>query len=120
MPRCFAYLNPMFQPAMRLLAGITQSNPAIVTTTFNHLYVNGTKVRLDVPIACGMPQINGLTGSILILSPTSFSIDIDSTQFYPFAIPIAPNPHTNICAMVVPIGEDSNTLLAAVQNTLPH
>ncbi len=119
MPRCYAQSNPIFKPAMRLVAGITQSNPAVVTTTFAHQYVTGTTVRLDIPSACGMPQINTQTGVITIIDPVTFNIDIDSTNFYPFAIPIAPTPQMNICAMVVPIGEDNSILIAAVQNTLP-
>lgn len=120
MPRCFAINNPHFKPAMRLIAGITNTNPATVTTTFAHQYISLTTVRLDIPIACGMPQINGMTGIITVLSPTTFSFPVDSTNFQAFILPDpnTTNPHTNICAMVVPIGEDNSTLQAAVVNTL--
>lgn len=106
---------------MRLVAGITNANPAVVTTTFAHQYISLNIVRLDIPIACGMPQINGMAATITVLSPTTFSFPVDSTLFQPFVAPdpIATNPHTNICAMVVPIGEDNSTLQAAVKNTLP-
>ncbi len=70
MGRCFAYPNPIFQPAMRLIAAITNANPAVVTTTFAHLYLTGLIVRLDLPPAVGMPQANGMTGTITVLSPT--------------------------------------------------
>ena len=123
MPRCYVPNNPYFQPATKLVAGITNANPAVVTTTAPHQYVSLTTVRLDIPIACGFQQINTLnvtTFTITVLSPTTFSIPLDSTAFTPFVAPdpVLTNPHTNICAMVVPIGEDNSTLNAALVNTL--
>lgn len=116
--RCYAYQHPVYGPAMRLITVITNANPAVVTTSFPHNYVTGTIVRLDIPPADGMQQINGMTGTIVVLSPTTFAINIDSTLFDTFAIPVAPTPTTQICAMVVPIGEDNGQLTAAVQNIL--
>ena len=116
--RCYAYPSPTFQPAMRLITAITQANPAVITTSFANNYVSGTIVRLDIPIADGMQQVNGLTGTITVLSPTTFSINIDTTLFDPFSIPVAPAPSTQICALVVPIGESNGQLNAAVQNVL--
>ena len=118
MSHCYAQMNPIFQPAMRLIASITNSNPAVVTTTFAHQYLTGTIVRLDIPQADGMEQANGLTGAIVVTGPTTFTIDIDTTTFGAFAIPSAP-PYVNTCAQVVPIGENSDILQAAVQNILP-
>ena len=111
--------NPIFQPAMRIVVGITTSNPAIVTTSFDHLYISKTIVRIDIPLDFGMQQINQRFGSIVVLSPTTFSIDIDSTLFDPFTIPAA-YPANAQSAMAVAFAEDSDTLKAAVQNTLPH
>lgn len=119
MSTCYANPNPIFQPAMRLIAAISKSTQAQVTTTFAHQYVSGTIVRLDVPSACGMPQINGTTTQIFVTGATTFLTDIDSSLFDTFAIPMAPNPHDNTCAMVVPIGEINEILDAAVRNVLP-
>jgi hypothetical protein len=119
MPRCYANPNPIFQPAMRLIAAITQSFPMTVTTTFAHQYKDGTIVRLDIPPADGMQQADQLTGPILVTSPTTFTIPIDSTDFDAFAIPGSPPPAVNICAQVVPIGEVDETLQAATVNVLP-
>lgn len=117
--KCFAYPNPIFQPAMRLIASITNASPALVTTTFANQYKNGLIVRLDIPVACGMQQANGLTGAITIVSDTSFYITLDTTLFDVFAIPVDPPPAVNTCAQVVPVGEISSTLINAVQNVLP-
>lgn len=118
MPRCYVNPNPIFQPAMSLIAAITNSNPAVVTTTANNNYITNTVVRLDIPYACGMQQANGLVGTITVTSPTVFIINIDTTLFDVFAIPVGASVLINICAMVVPIGEDNSTLQAATVNTL--
>jgi hypothetical protein len=120
MSTCFAYRNPIFQPAMRIITAITNANPAQVTTSFAHLYASGIIVRLDIPPADGMQQANGLTGTITVTSPTTFTIDIDTTGMDIFAIPVSPSPQTNTCAMVVPVGEVNAILTQAVRNTLPH
>lgn len=101
---CYANPNPIFQPARRLIASITNANPAVVTTTFPHQYKDGTIVRLDIPPADGMQQANEMTGTIVVLSPTTFAIDIDTTNFEPFAIPSSPAPTIQVCAFVVPVG----------------
>lgn len=120
MSTCFAYENPVFKPAMRLISAITQANPAEITTTFDHGYITGTIVRLDIPKAVGMQQADQFTGPITVTGTTTFTIPMDSTSFDPFAIPPSPSPHDNTCAQVVPIGEVNETLRAAVMNVLPY
>lgn len=118
MSTCFADPNPIFQPAMRLIKTISNSNPAIVVTTFAHQYIDGTVVRLDIPPADGMQEANQFVGPILVTGPTTFTIPLNTTLFSPFAIPVAPSPHIDTCAQVVPIGEVNETLKAALQNVL--
>lgn len=120
MGRCYAIQFPVFQPAMRLIESITQTNPMVVTTTFNHQYITGTIVRLDIPPADGMQQANQQFAPITVLTATTFSMPIDATNYQAFSIPIAPGPHVDICAQVVPIGEVNEILTAAVQNVLPY
>jgi|ERR1044072_58939 hypothetical protein len=119
MSTCYANPDPIFQPAMRLIASITKSNPAIVTTTFAHQYETGLIVRLDLPPAVGMQQANGSSGTITVIDDTSFSIDIDTTYFDTFEIPGSPGPFDNTCAQVVPIGEVNESLEQATRNILP-
>lgn len=119
MSTCYANPNPIFQPAMRLIAAITQSYPAEVTTTFAHQYLDGLIVRLDIPPADGMQQINGKIFPIIVTSPTTFTIPEDTRLFDAFAIPVAPVPaYTNTCAMVIPVGEVNATLNSATVNVL--
>lgn len=116
---CYANPNPVFGPAMRLIASITQSPVALVTTTFAHGYVTGTIVRFDIPPACGMPQIDQLTATILVTSSTTFTVNIDTTLFTPFVVPTGLAPWVNVCPQVVPIGSANETLKPALQNILP-
>lgn len=107
---------PTFQPSMRIITAITQTFPAQVTTSFPHQYLDGTIVRLYIPKGYGMLQANQLTGIIVVTSPTTFNININTTSFDAFMIP-APQKQF---AQVVAIGEVNETLLAAVQNVLPY
>jgi hypothetical protein len=120
MSTCYAIPNPVFKPAMRLIASITQGYPAQISTTFAHGYTSGTIVRLDIPIADGMQEANNFVGAINVTGATTFTVDLDSTNFSPFAIPVSPDPHLNTCAQVVPVGEVNSTLDAAVRNVLPY
>lgn len=115
----FSYPFPVYQPAMRVISSITNGFPSVVTTTVNHQYLDGTIVRLIVPTGFGMVQANQLTGSILVLSPTTFSVDIDTTLFDVFVLPSSfPLDYND--AQVIPVGEDNDTLLAATYNVLPY
>jgi len=116
---CFAYRKPVYGPAMRLIASITNSTAATVTTTFAHGYVDGTIVRFDIPPACGMQQIDQQTAPILVTGDTTFKVRIDTTLYAPFSVPSGLGPFINICALSVPIGENNDTLKAAVVNQLP-
>jgi hypothetical protein len=104
---------------MRLIAAITNANPAMVTTTFAHQYETGLICRLDLPPAVGMQQANGLSGVITVTSPTTFFIAIDTTYFDPFVMPPSPPPIVNTCAQVVPVGEINEELIQATRNVLP-
>jgi hypothetical protein len=113
---CSLVSDPRFKPSIHLISAITQANPAAVTTQSDHDYVSGTVVRLVVPKADGMVEIDGMKGPITVTSSNSFTIPINSTAFTAFAIPGAPTPDDDICALVIPIGEKNSILTAAVKN----
>lgn len=80
--------NPVFQRAMRIVSTITNANPAVVTTTFDHQYLTGLIVRLNIPKGYGMTQANRLYGPIVVTGATTFTVDIDTTHFDTFIVPI--------------------------------
>lgn len=124
-PNYFTLQFPSYQPAMREILSITQSNPVVVTTTFdgtnpgNNQYITGLVVRLYIPEGFGMPEINKKVRAITVLSDSTFSMDIDSTNFTPFVVPAYNPGHFGTPAQVAVIGEVNSLLLGAVQNVLP-
>jgi hypothetical protein len=117
MAQYFAIQNPVYQPAMRLIAAISNSFPAVVTTTFNHNYITGMIVRLDIPPANGMAPLDGELFPITVTGNTTFTIPVDTTNLGAFTIPVV-TYHINTAAQVVPVGEISSTLDAATVNVL--
>lgn len=119
---CWAYRNPVYAPAMRIVTGITNANPCVVTTSFAHGYLTGTIVRIDIPTqpritqSFGMQQINQQFAPLTVLSPTTFSLPIDTTFYDPFVS--IPDSYKFTCPQSVPIGELASMLTAAVNNQL--
>ena len=116
MSTCYANPDPQFQPSMRLISAITNARPATVTTTFDHDYVTGTIVRFYIPDSVGMQQLDKMKGIITVTGVTTFTININTLKFDTFSIPVAPVWDDNTCALVVPVGEVSSQLTAAVQD----
>lgn len=110
---------PTYQPAMRVIAGITTTNPIVVTTTIDHQYKDGLIVRLDIPEGFGMQQLNQVTGEITVTSPTTFTMLINGGSFDPFILPTVFPPGYQD-AQVVPVGENTLLLNSATENVLPY
>lgn len=113
-------VNPSFPwlPAANTITSITQARAAVVTTGTDHGYSTGFNVRITLPFPYafqfGMIQINGLTGTITVLTSNSFEIDIDTTGFDPFVLGT-----TFQTATVAPIGQFDNTNLDDFQQVNP-
>lgn len=125
MSKCYVVTNPAYVPAMRLILTITKSYPATVTTSLdgliagNHGYSTGLIVRFQIPIACGMQQLDGYSGEITVTGLTTFTIALDTTAFDVFAIPVAPFPvWADTCAQVLPIGENNSMLTQAARRNV--
>lgn len=122
----YAVPFPEFQRAMRNILSITQAPQAVVTTTFdgvnpgNHQYMTGLIARIYVPDGFGMTQINQLQSPITVLSPSTFSVEINTTNFDPFVIPPYQPGNFGTPANVVPVGEVPEILTEATQNVLPY
>jgi len=80
-------------PSSLVITAITQSNPAIITIeadpiTAVNTYMGGQIVKLNIPFNYGMQQIQGITVKIISVSGSDLTIDINSTNFDPFVIPL--------------------------------
>jgi hypothetical protein len=123
-PYNFTNPTPVFAPAVRDILSITNANPAIVTTTYdgvnpgNHGYLSGLIVRIDVPVNFGMQQLNQFQSTITVLSPSTFSIQADTTGMNPFVIPTYVPGFNGTPAQVVPIGEVAAQLNQSFINQL--
>ena len=100
-----------FVPNRQQVSAITNANPAVVTTTQDHGYLSGLLVRFYFPINFGMMQVNGNIYEITVLSPTTFSIPVDSTNFDSFGGSTASQ-----VPEVIPVGEDAFILTESVKN----
>jgi hypothetical protein len=92
-------VNNLGAPLIRI-AGITNNNPAVVTTEFNHNLTTGdVKLIRDV---LGMTQINNDEYPVTVMSPTTFSIGVDSTDWgvYTGGGTVSPNPIVNPVSIV--------------------
>lgn len=119
----------IFYPRNRFIVNITQAVQAVVTTSVDHLLTVGQEVRFNVPVNSqgtalyGMSQINGLLGSIVAVTASTFTVDIDTTTFTAFQIPTAAQigPSAFTQPQVIPVGENSviapNNLDDATVNT---
>lgn len=120
----FEPVNPFYYPTYHGVVGITRAFPAQITTAVNHNYVNGTIVRIIIPepytvrgnsYNFGMNQINGISSSITITGNATFTMDdVDSTYFDPFNVPAG----VGQSAQCLAIGEENNTINAAIRNVL--
>lgn len=96
-------------PSTLLITAITNSKPMVMTTTYDPItaantYIPGMVVKLVVPKSYGMYQANGLSGKILSVLGSVFTLAIDSTNFDPFVIPASTAEQP---ASIVPSGSNN-------------
>jgi hypothetical protein len=98
-----------YYPRVRLITAITQAAQAVITLSVTHGYTVGQEVRIVVPAAFGMTEINGLLGVIVAVttgSTNTITVDIDSTSFTAFAFPTSAIAAAGVSfPQVVPVGE---------------
>lgn len=77
-----------WSPSFRNISDISQATSAVITTYVNHPYEVGGKVLCRIPSGFGMTELNGLTGVITAISDTTFTINVDTSGFTAFEIPV--------------------------------
>ncbi len=107
-----------YTPGVLDLSNVSKANPATVTTTENHSYVVSQEVQFFIPQQWGMRQLNTLTGYVLsVPTPTTFTVNIDTTFFDAFVTPTPPMYVVIDPAQVAAIG-DANTGKFSVNGVL--
>jgi hypothetical protein len=87
------FLPPMIlTPGVLLISYITQSYPMVITIvdSVENTYIVGQLIRLTIPFIYGMQQANQQTGQILEINGLDFNVNIDSTFYNPFTVPMGP------------------------------
>jgi len=81
-------------PGFLLITNITTTYPMVVSITDSdeNTYIVGQAVYLSVPSSYGMFQANTLTGEIVAINGTDFSLNINATQFDTFVTPSVGQP----------------------------
>lgn len=81
-------------PSALEITAITRANPMVVTisvdpVTASNTYIAGQLVRLNIPYSYGMFQANGLVGKILSVVGSTITLNIDSSRFDAFSVPVS-------------------------------
>jgi len=111
--------NPRYLPRRRWIQAITVAAAAVISTSVAHGYAVGAKITVRNPDAnFGMPEINGLTGTVTAVTVNTITTDINSAAFTAFAYPTSAIAATGIThPHVVPFGEVTTIVSEATDNT---
>lgn len=72
---------------VRDIESISNSFPMVLTTTVDHKYIAGLKVRFMIPKGFGMEELNVLDGQIISVTDDTLTINLNSTNFSVFSYP---------------------------------
>lgn len=105
--------DPIFYPRRRFVVNITQATQGVITTSVSHGYTVGQKLRMRVPAAFGMTQLDNQEVTVVAVpSAGSFTINIDTTAFSAFVFP-GPGLVPFTFAEVVPFGADTGQAISS-------
>ena len=109
------------------IGGVTQANPGVVTTVLNHGYVTGAHVTINGVV--GMTALNGNTYTATVISPTTFSIGVNTSGYSAYvsggvctpnnrniSVVINDYPDTYVIPIVLP--PQQTVVLSVVWNTV--
>jgi len=106
-----------YTPYRRFITGITAANPAVITVSVAHNYEVGDRIRVHVPAAFGMTQIDGLEATITAVTASTITTDINSAAFTAFAFPTSAVAGAGVSfPHVTHVGEIATKLSSAQQN----
>ena len=100
-----------FVPSANTILSILNSDPALVSTASNHGYSDNLVVRLVLPEQVGMTQLHNKTFQVDVITPNTFTIPVDTTDFDVYNMAF-----TAQVGQVIPVGEVGDTLDMATDN----
>src|SRR5271157_2718573 len=100
-----------FAPSQAIIVDIDQGINTIVTTDSPHGFQVGVYIRFVIPLVRGMQQINNTIIPIAAVTPTTFTVLINSSGYDPF-IPTTAFPLNTYeyLAQAIPVSEVALTL----------
>jgi hypothetical protein len=110
--------DPRYYPVNRRITLITQAASAVITMSVTHGFTVGQKVRIVVPPAYGMIEMNNqlVTITAINTATNTITVNIDSTGFTAFSFPSSAAAALGVLVPeVVPVGEAAT---APYQNLL--
>jgi hypothetical protein len=72
---------PNLTGSVMFATGISNAANAVVTTSLSHNYQTGQNIQFADAAGGNFGNLNGLTFAVTVLSPTTFSIPLDTTSF---------------------------------------
>ena len=102
-------------PKMVLIQNITNAQYAVITFVQDHLFLVNEIIGIRVSRAYGMDQINNMYGKVLAITADTVTVDIDSSGFTPFSIPVSVIGTTPPCAVPASSAVD---LLSPIPRTI--
>lgn len=120
--------DPIYYPRRRFITKITKAVQAVVTLSVTHQYTVGQQIRMVVPAAFGMQEMNGVLATIVAvdLVNNTITLNVNSSGFSTFAFPTSAVAGAGVSfAEVTPVGEAAtapfqNLLDDATRNTAQH
>ncbi|MFW6121419.1 MAG: hypothetical protein ACOC80_11050 [Petrotogales bacterium] len=104
--------DPIFYPRYRYIVNITQATNAVITTSVDHGYKEGQKIRINLPDSnFGMTEINGVKGVITAVTANTITTNIDTSGYTAFSFALPANVPFTV-PTVVPVGIDTGTAIA--------
>ena len=111
---------PYFVPPSLWITAIASVGiTSVVTLSVQHNYKVGQEIRMVVPAAFGMIQMDGLLGTIIAVDTATgnthntITLNIDSSSFTAFAFPTSAVAAAGVSpAKIVPVGENINAALS--------
>jgi len=117
--------NPYFYPSKRVITSITKATQAVITFSVLHTYQEGQAIRITVPAAFGMVEMNNILATIVAVNDAttgaganSITVNVDSTSFTTFAWPTTGLLSAFTPALAIPVGEDTADALLQGVNIL--